>query len=113
MALDKKLNLRIGSLIFDCRYPLDPMALQVINLMGAQVEAEVLYLSQRVSSGMKNAKANGVVIGRPKTTKENLPAEFLEVYPQYMDGMSVTACAKRCGVSRQTFYKYLRILEQS
>lgn len=114
LALGKKLKLCIGSLTIDCTMELDPMAERVISMMGTQIEAEVAYLSQRVKSGMRNAKEKGSILGRPPVTKETLPAKFLEYYPKYVaKEITVTEFAKRCGVSRQSIYKYLDLMERS
>jgi len=76
-------------------------------------ELEADLISQRVKSGMANAKAKGAVIGRPKTTLDNLPTVFLRHYPLYNRGdLTLTELAKVCGISRQSAYKYKAIYEE-
>ena len=65
----------------------------------------------RVRSGMEQARSKGHRIGRPKTTKEDIPASFYKHYPAYVAGkMNVSELARVCGLSRPTVYKYLRII---
>ena len=60
---------------------------------------------------MENAKANGRKIGRPQTTREDIPAVFFRHYPTFAAGkMNVSELARVCGLSRPTVYKYLKLL---
>ena len=69
-------------------------------------------ISERVKSGMANAKAKGVRIGRPQTTKENIPPIFYRHYPAYVNGtLTITELARVCNMSRTTVYKYIEILK--
>ena len=40
-------------------------------------------ISERVTSGMRNAAAKGKVIGRPHTTVADIPQRFMKSYPLY------------------------------
>ena len=61
---------------------------------------------------MANAKAKGKPIGRPKTTKDDIPAVFIKHYPALMTGtMNVSELARVCGLSRPTVYKYLKMMK--
>ena len=67
---------------------------------------------ERVRSGMRNAAAKGVKIGRPQTTLDDIPANFLRHYPQYKKGaFNLTELARLCDISRTTAYKYIGLLE--
>ena len=60
---------------------------------------------------MANAKAKGRRIGRPQTTKEDIPAAFLKHYAAFQEGkMNVSELARVCGLSRPTVYKYTKII---
>ena len=77
-------------------------------------ELELSIIRARVKSGMANAKAKGKKVGRPKVTKERLPAAFLKHYPALAEGkMNVSELARVCGVSRPTVYKYLQLLKKA
>lgn len=59
-----------------------------------------------------NTKAKGTQIGRPHTTKDDIPALFLKHYPAYKNGqLNVSELARVCNLSRTTTYKYIGLLE--
>lgn len=82
-AKNKKLKLILGSFIVDCTKELDPMTEGMLKMMGVFAELERNIISQRVKSGIINAKMKGRKLGRPKTTSENIPSLFLKYYSKY------------------------------
>lgn len=81
----------------------------VLKMMRTFAEMERNMISERVKSGMINAKANGEIVGRPVTTIENLPSKFLKHYPKYKSGqINKTELARLCEMSRPSIYKYIR-----
>lgn len=82
-----------------------------MQMSGVFAELELAMIRERVRSGMANAREKGRPIGRPKTTKEDIPASFYKHYPAYMAGkMNVSELARVCGLSRPTVYKYLKMV---
>ena len=113
---EKRLCLQVvGSITVDCTAgTLDPMTNAFIQMSGVFAELELRIIRERVRSGMANAKAKGAAIGRPRTTKENIPAIFYKHYPSYASGaMNVSELARICGLSRGSIYKYLGIVGES
>ena len=109
----KKLRLVIlGSIMVDCRNgQIDPMSQAFIQISAVFFELELTILRARVRSGMANARDKGKHIGRPQTTKDDIPAVFYKHYPAYMAGkLNVTELARVCGLSRPTVYKYLKMV---
>ena len=109
----KKLRLMIvGSITVDCRSgDIDPMSQAFIQMSAVFAELELSIIRARVKSGMANAKARGARVGRPHTTRDDIPAIFYKHYPTYLAGnMNVSELARVCGLSRPTIYKYLKIL---
>ena len=109
----KKLRLVIlGSITVDCRNgQIDPMSQAFIQMSGIFAELELSILRARVRSGMANAREKGKHIGRPQTTKEDIPAIFYKYYPAYAAGkLNISELARVCGLSRPTVYKYLRLV---
>ena len=107
----KRLRLVIvGSITVDCRSgEIDPMSQAFIQMSAVFAELELSIIRARVKSGMANARAKGHRIGRPRSTKEDIPGIFLKHYPAYKAGkMNVSELARVCGLSRPTVYKYLR-----
>lgn len=109
-AKQEKLCLMFGSFVVDCTKELDPMTEGMLKMMGVFSELERNIISQRVKSGMANAREKGVAIGRNKLTVENLPQKFLNYLPLYTSGsINKTELAKLCGCSYPTILKYIRI----
>ena len=104
----------VGSITVDCSGgQIDPMTNAFIQMSGVFAELELRIIRERVRSGMANAKAKGVKIGRPQTTLDNIPAIFLKHYPSYKNGtLNVSEFARVCDMSRTTVYKYLELIEK-
>ena len=102
----------VGSITVDCRSgEIDPMSQAFIQMSAVFAELELSIIRARVKSGMANARAKGHRIGRPRSTKEDIPGIFLKHYPAYKMGkMNVSELARVCGLSRPTVYKYLRMV---
>ena len=102
----------LGSITVDCRNgQIDPMSQAFIQMSAVFAELELSIIRARVKSGMENAKAKGKRIGRPRTTKDDIPPLFYKHFPTYSAGkMNVSELARACGLSRPTVYKYLSIL---
>ena len=112
LAKDRHIKLVLGSFIVDCTKELDPMTEGMLKMMGVFSELERNIISQRVKSGLQNAKAKGVAIGRPATSEETIPSTFFKYYPKYKRGeINKAEFAKLCSVSYPTIYKYLAIVE--
>ena len=110
---EKHLRLMIvGSITIDCRNgEIDPMSKAFLEMSGVFAELELSMIRARVRSGMQNARDKGRKIGRPQTTKDDIPANFYKHYPSYAAGnMNVSELARICGLSRPTVYKYLKII---
>ena len=110
---EKQLRLVIvGSITIDCRSgELDAMSSAFLKMAGVFSELELQMIRSRVKSGMANAKAKGRRIGRPQTTKEDIPAAFLKHYAAFQEGkMNVSELARVCGLSRPTVYKYMKMM---
>ena len=103
----------IGSITLDCRAGrADPMSEAFLQMAGVFSQLELSMIRQRVRSGMDNARAKGKQIGRPQTTRDDIPAIFLRHYPAFRNGqLNVSELARVCDLSRTTVYKYISLLE--
>ena len=111
-AKQKKLCFIFGAFKVDCTKELDPMTEGMLKMMGVFSELERNIISQRVKSGMENAKAKGKQIGRKKTTAERIPDIFYRYYPKFCNGeINKAELARLCGLSYPTIYKYLRLVK--
>ena len=102
----------VGSITVDCRSgSIEPMSQAFIQMSGIFAELELSILRARVKSGMANAREKGRRIGRPRTTKDDIPPVFYRHYPAFMQGqMNVSDLARVCGLSRPTVYKCLKMM---
>ena len=100
----------VGSIMVDCRKgKIDPMSQAFIQMSGVFAELELSMIRDRVRSGMENAKAKGKKVGRPQTTKDNIPPIFYKHYPAFVAGtLNISEFARLCGMSRPTVYNYLQ-----
>ena len=72
------LKLVIGSFVVDCTNDkLDAMTEGMLKMMGVFAEMERNIISERVKSGMANAREKGSKIGRPQTTADKIPCVFM------------------------------------
>ncbi len=109
---EKHIKLVLGSFVVDCTRELDPMTEGMLKMMGVFSELERNIISQRVKSGLQNAKAKGVAIGRPATSEDTIPSTFFKYYPKYKRGeINKAEFARLCSVSYPTIFKYISIVE--
>lgn len=111
-AKERKIKLVLGNFVVDCTKELDPMTEGMLKMMGVFAELERNMISQRVKSGMENARAKGKKIGRPTTTADDIPNIFYKHYPKYKKGeLNKKELSRLCSLSYPTIYKYLQIVE--
>lgn len=113
LVQEKQIKLVIGSFVVDCRSDeMDPMTKGMLMMWGVFSEMERDIISQRVKSGMQNARAKGKQIGRPKRSSVNLPDKFYKYYPLYKSKqLTQTAFSKVVGCSRKSIYNYIKCYE--
>lgn len=103
----------VGSITVDCTGGrLDPMSNAFIQMSGVFAELELGMIRERVKSGVANARAKGIKLGRPELTKDDIPAIFYRHYPAYVSGeLNISELARVCDMSRTTIYKYIKFLK--
>lgn len=113
LAKERKIKLVLGNFVVDCTNELDPMTEGMLKMMGVFSELERNITSQRVKSGMQNARAKGKTIGRPPVTADDIPNIFYKHYPKYKSGsLNKKELSRLCSLSYPTIYKYIRIVEE-
>ena len=111
---EKHLRLELGNFVVDCTKKLDPMTEGMLKMMGVFSELERNMISERVKSGIENAKQKGKKIGRAKSSINNIPKEVIKYYEFYKNNkINKTTYAKMCGVTRPSIYKYIKIIEEA
>ena len=114
LVQEKKLRLEIvGSITLDCRNgELDPMSAAFIQISGVFAQLELSLIRARVRSGMANAKAKGVKLGRPPISPDGVPEKFLRYYAGYVQGKyNISELARLTGYARTTVYRYIKAME--
>lgn len=110
LAAERRIKLVIGGFVVNCINGIDIMTEGMLKMMGVFAELERKMIIERVRSGLANARAKGVRLGRPLLTADKLPAKFLDYLQLYHDGhISKTDYARLCDISRPTLYKYIAI----
>ena len=113
---EKQIKLVIaGSITIDCSpgKELDAISKGMMLMWGVFAELERDIITARIKSGMENAKVKGVKLGRPQTTIDTLPYNFLKYYPMFQKGsINLSELSRLSGISRPTLYKYLKLLER-
>ena len=82
--------------------------LKVISIFN---ELERNMICSRVQRGVNNARANGVKLGRPKTTYDDIPTIFFQFLPMYNNKtINLTQFSDVTHLSIPTIYKYCEIV---
>lgn len=111
----KKLKLIVGSFIVDCTSnKMDIMTEALLKVVSVFSEMERKMICSRVQSGVDNARAKGVKLGRPKTTYDTIPSIFFKILPLYQrKDLNLTQFSNATKLSIPSIYKYLEIVEQN
>lgn len=113
LVKDKRLKLIIkDSITIDCTEgDIDPMTKAFLQMAGVFAELERNMICSRVKSGINNAKAKGVKLGRPQKTIEDIPDNVVKYFDRYKSGeFTKMEYARLCGISRPTLDKYIAIM---
>lgn len=114
LAKERQIKLILGSFVVDCSKELDPMTEGMLKMMGVFSELERNMISQRVKSGMENARLKGKKIGRPMTTLDTIPNIFYKYYPVYKEGkINKKEFSRLSSLSYPTIYKYIQLVENT
>ena len=83
----------------------NPMNTLMLQVMGACAQFELSMIKERQREGIAIAKKKGVQIGRKATLNET---DIDTIKDLWRSGKSKTGLAKEMGVSRVTFYAFLK-----
>ena len=114
-AKEKQIKLILGTFTVDfTKDTPDPMTLATVQLMGVFSELERNIISERVKSGMENARAKGKQIGRKIVTIDDIPEKFKKYYILYKEKrITKEMLSSFCGISYTTCIKYCKMLERN
>ena len=111
-AKKTKIKLILGNLVVDCTKQLDAMTEGMLKMIGVFSEMERNMISERVKSGMANAKAKGKIVGRPTTSINDIPVSVVKAYELLKRSkINKSECARMCDISRPSLDKYIKIIK--
>ena len=113
-AKEKKIKLVMGDFVLDCTGEISVFTQGQIMMLGLINEIQRLLIVSAVKEGLAASREKGIVGGRPKTCRENIPDIFYKYYPMYKNGqLNKVEFSKITGLSRSSIYKYIDIVEIS
>lgn len=116
LAKEKKFRFILGDFEIDCRAK-ELSALMQGQLMMMSMVSEIMRLMivESVRDGLSAARAEGRVGGQPKLTRERIYKKNPDVARYYIDysehRITFTEFCRLCVISRNTGYRYLKILK--
>lgn len=114
LVKEKQLKLVIkDSITIDCTdsKQIDAMTNAFIQISAVFAELERNMICDRVKSGMNNARAKGIRLGRPSLTVDKIPNKVVSLFNRYRNKqISKTEYAKLCDISRPTLNKYIALM---
>lgn len=107
-----------GNFVLDCRIvddktgKIDAISEAMLQMMGVFAELERNMTIDRINSGLDNARARGIQLGRRETTIDDIPSNFLKHYDKLKSKqINVSEMARLCDLSRNSIYKYKKLIE--
>jgi DNA invertase Pin-like site-specific DNA recombinase len=80
-----------------------PMGKMVFTVLGAVAELERSLIVERVKAGLRNARAKGKRLGRPRVSVSTAKIQELRA-----EGLTLREIAKRCHISKTTVIRALQ-----
>lgn len=81
----------------------------IVNIFAALAQLERDIIIERTKAGMASARARGKVFGAPKGISKKNQQKSILCAQYFKEGkLTVDEICERVGVSRATYYKYLR-----
>ena len=112
LAKEKKIKLVMGDFILDCTGEISVFTQGQLMMLGLINEIQRLLIVSAVKEGLAASREKGIIGGRPKTSKENIPDIFYKYYPMYKTGqLNKVEFSRITGLSRSSIYKYIDIVE--
>ena len=108
-----KLYLIMNNMIIDfTEDKLDSFTSFYLNIMMAFNDLEASVTSERVKSGLDNARSKGIKLGRPTLNKDNIPAKFYKNLDLYnRKEINKVEFSKLMNWSRSRLDRYLNLVK--
>lgn len=116
-AKEKKIKFVLGDFEVDCRGELSALMQGQLLMLSMVSEIMRLMLVESVRDGLAAAKSEGRIGGQPKLTRERIYNKNPDVAKYYIDyiehRINFTEFCRLCVISRNTGYRYLKVLKEN
>jgi len=104
----------MGDFVLDCTGEISVFTQGQIMMLGLINEIQRLLIVSAVKEGLAASREKGIVGGRPKTCRENIPDIFYKYYPMYKNNqINKKEFSRLSKLSYPSIYKYLDIVEKN
>lgn len=112
---NNKMRLVIGNMDIDCRTEnIEPMVEGMLKMMSVFGELDRKIKIYQINLGLKNARNEGRIGGRPRTNIDNIPESFFKYYAMYKNNqINKKEFSRLSKLSYPSIYKYLDIVEKN
>lgn len=115
-AKEKKIKLVLGDFEVDCRGELSALMQGQLLMISMVSEITRLLLVESVTDGLVAARSEGRVGGQPKLTRDRIYKKNPDVAKYYIEfcekRINFTEFCRLCVISRNTGYRYLKVLQE-
>jgi len=116
-AKEKKIKFVLGDFEVDCRGELSALMQGQLLMLSMVSEIMRLMLVESVRDGLAAARSEGRNGGQPKLTREriyNKNPDVAKYYIEYIEQrINFTEFCRLCVISRNTGYRYLKVLKEN
>lgn len=116
-AKEKKVKLVLGDFEVDCRGELSALMQGQLLMLSMVSEIMRLMIVESVKDGLNAARAEGRVGGQPRLTRERIYDKNPDVAKYYIEfsekRINFVEFCRLCQISRNTGYRYIKILRES
>lgn len=116
-AKEKKIKFVLGDFEVDCRGELSALMQGQLLMLSMVSEIMRLMIVESVKDGLTAARSEGRVGGQPRLTREriyNKNPDVAKYYIEYIEHrINFTEFCRLCVISRNTGYRYLKVLKEN
>lgn len=116
-ANERKIKLVLGDFEVDCRGELSALMQGQLLMLSMVSEIMRLMIVESVKDGLTAARSEGRIGGQPKLTKERIYNKNPDVAKYFIEfierRINFVEFCRLCQISRNTGYRYLKVLEQN
>ncbi len=113
-AKEKKIKFVLGDFEVDCRGTLSALMQGQLLMLSMVAEVMRLMIVESVNEGLAAARSEGRIGGQPKLTKERIYNKNPDVAKYFIEfieyRINFVEFCRLCQISRNTGYRYLKIL---